>query len=68
MKLRLNLFLFLLAFVSFGGESFSLTDYQIKKYCAKQKRVLSCIRNLQKKRSNLQEGNLIEIPITPYKR
>lgn len=68
MKLVLNLFLFLLAFVSFGGESFSLTDYQIKKYCAKQKRVLSCIRNLQKKRSNLQEGNLIEIPVVPYKR
>ena len=68
MKLVLNLFLFLLAFVSFGGESCSLTDYQIKKYCAKQKRVLSCIRNLQKKRSNLQEGNLIEIPVVPYKR
>ena len=68
MKLVLNLFLFLLAFVSFGGKSFSLTDYQIKKYCAKQKRVLSCIKNLKDKRYNLQEGNLIEIPVVPYKR
>jgi len=67
MKLVLNLFLLLLAFVSFGGESFSLTDYQIKKYCKKEKRFLSCIKNLQEKRSNLQKGKLIEIPVLPYK-
>ena len=67
MKLRLNLFLFLLFFFSFSNESFSLTDYQIKRYCAKEKRVISCIKNLQEKRSNLQKGNLIEIPVSPYK-
>ena len=47
---------------------FSLTDYQIKKICKKEKRVSLCIKNLQEKRSDLQKGKLIEIPVTPYKR
>ena len=68
MKLRLNLSLFLLVFFSFSNESFSLTDYQIKRFCAKEKRVSLCIKNLQEKRSDLQKGKLIEIPVTPYKR
>ena len=67
MKLVLNLFLFLLAFISFSNESFSLTDYQIKKICKKDKRVSTCIKKLQEKRSKLQKGNLIEIPVIPYK-
>ncbi len=68
MKLRLKLSLILLAFFSFSNESFSLTDYQIKKYCRKERRVSLCIKNLQEKRSKLQEGKVIEIPVTPYKR
>ena len=68
MKLVLNLSMFLLAFFSFINESFSLNDYQIKRFCTKQKRVSSCIKNLQEKRSDLQKGKLIEIPVTPYKR
>ena len=68
MKLVLNFSIFLLAFFSFSNESLSLTDYQIKIFCAKEKRVSLCIKNLQKKRSDLQEGKLIEIPVTPYKR
>ncbi len=68
MKLVLNLFLFLLAFFSFNNESFSLTDYQIKRFCRKEKRVYSCIKNLQEKKSDLQKGKLIEIPVKPYKR
>ena len=67
MKLFLKLSLFLLVFFSLSNESFSLTDYQIKKICKKEKRVLSCIKDLQEKRSNLQKGNLIEIPVFPYK-
>ena len=67
MKLRLNLSLFLLVFFSFNNESFSLSDYQIRRYCAKEKRVISCIKNLQEKRSNLKKGKLIEIPVKPYK-
>ena len=68
MKLVLKFSIFLLAFVSLTSESLSLTDYQIKRFCAKEKRVSICIKNLQEKRSDLQKGKLIEIPVTPYKR
>ena len=68
MKLGLLLSIFLIALISFGDQSFSLTDYQIKKICKKVKRESSCIKNLQEKKSNLQKGNLIEIPVIPYKR
>jgi len=68
MKLVLNFFIFLLAFFSFSNKSLSLTNYQIKWFCAKEKRVSLCIKNLQEKRSDLQKGKLIEIPVKPYKR
>ena len=68
MKLVLNFSMFLLAFFSFNNESFSLSDYQIKKFCAKRKKVSLCIKNLKEKRSDLQKGKLIEIPVIPYKR
>ena len=67
MKLGFNFSLFLLVFFSLSTKSVSLTDYQIKKYCKKEKRVSLCIRDLQEKRSNLQKGKLIEIPVEPYK-
>ena len=67
MKLLLNFYLFLLAFFSYSNESFSLSDFQIKRLCAKEKRVSLCIKNLQEKRSDLQKGKLIEIPVKPYK-
>ena len=68
MKLGLNLSLFLLIFFSLNNESFSLTDYQIKRYCTKHKKMSSCIKDLKEKRSNLQKGTHIEIPVVPYKR
>jgi len=68
MKLVLNFSMFLLAFFSFSNESFSLTDYQIERFCAKERRVSLCIQNLKEKRSDLQKGKLIEIPVIPYKR
>ncbi len=64
----LKFFMFLLAFFSFSNKSLSLTDYQIKRFCSKEKRVSLCIKNLQEKRSDLQKGKLIKIPVTPYKR
>ena len=67
MKLLLNFSIFLLAFFSFSNESFSLSDFQIKRFCAKEKRVSLCIKNLQNKKSDLQKGKLIEIPVKPYK-
>ena len=68
MKLALNLSLFIFFFLIFDGKSFSLTDYQIKKFCKEEKRESTCIKNLKEKRSNLQKGNLIEIPVLPYKK
>ena len=68
MKLLLNLSLFIFALILLGDKSYSITDYQIKKLSKKEKRELTCIKNLQEKRSNLQKGNYIEIPVIPYKR
>ena len=68
MKLLLDFSTFLLVFFSFSNESFSLSDFQIKRFCAKEKRVSLCIKNLQDKRSDLQKGKPIEIPVKPYKR
>ena len=68
MKLALNLFLFLFALVIFGDKALSLTDFQIRRICKKEKRELTCIRILKEKRFNLQKGNLIEIPVIPYQK
>ena len=68
MKFLMNFSIFLLAFFSFSNESLSLTDFQIKRFCSKEKRVSLCIKNLQEKRSDLQKGKPIEIHVTPYKR
>ena len=68
MKLLLNFSIFLFAFFSFSNKSFSLSDFEIKRFCAKEKRVSFCIKNLQQKISDLQKGKLIEIPVIPYKR
>ena len=68
MKFLLNFYIFLLAIFSFSNESFSLSDSQIKRLCAKDKKLSLCIKNLQEKRSDLQKGKLIEIPVKPYKR
>ena len=67
MKLVLNFSMFLLAFFSFSNESFSLSDYKIKRLCKNEERVLTCIKNLQEKRFNIQKGNHIEIPVIPHK-
>ena len=68
MKLVLSFSMFLLAFFSFSNESFSLTDFQIKRFCKKEKRVSLCIKKLREKRSDLHEGKPIKIPVRPYKR
>ena len=67
MKLLL-IFPFLFVLLTFSNKSFSLTDYQIKKICKKEKKASNCIKNLQEKKSNLQKGNLIEIPVIPFKK
>ena len=67
MKLALNLILYLFVLLLVQDESLALTDYQIKRICKKEKNVSICIKNLQEKRTILQKGDLIEIPVVPYK-
>ena len=67
MKLFLNLPLYLFLLTIFEHKLFALTDYKIKRLCKHEKRVSKCIKNLQEKRFNLEKGNLIEIPVIPYK-
>jgi len=67
MKLALNLYLSIFTFFTFVEKSFSLTNNQITKICRKEKRVSACIKNLQEKKDNLKKGNLIEIPVIPFK-
>ena len=67
MKSALNIFLFLITLLTYSENSLSLTDYKIKIICKKEKKETICIKNLLEKRSNLQKGNKIEIPVKPYK-
>ena len=68
MRLALHLSFFLLSLFILEGKSFSLTDYQINQICKKEKRKSVCIKILKGKRTNLQKGNLIEIPVIPYRK
>ena len=68
MKSILNLYFFLLILSTFNDKTYSLTDYQIKKICKKDRVESICIKNLKEKKSNLQKGDKIEIPVIPYKR
>jgi len=68
MKLALNISLFILALIMMQNKSFSLTNHKIKKICERKKSETTCIKILKEKRYNLQEGNLIEIPVIPYKK
>ena len=65
--LSLNLYLSLFILFTFVEKSFSLTNYQITRICKKEKRASTCIKNLREKRDNLKKGNLIKIPVIPYK-
>ena len=68
MKSISNLSLFLFTLFIFSDESFSLTNYQIRKICRNKERELICIKKLQEKKTNMQKGYLIEIPVIPFKR
>ena len=67
MKLVLNIYLFLFVLFTFVEKSFSISNYEINRICKKEKRVSKCIKNLREKRDNLEKGNLIKIPVIPYK-
>ena len=68
MKFALYLSFFLFYLILIDDKSFSLNDYEIKKICEKEILQSSCRKKMQQKRSNLEKGNLIEIPVIPYKK
>ena len=68
MRSSLYFSLSLFAFFIFGDKSLSLTNYKINQMCERVKKESACIKNLKEKRSNLQKGKIIEIPVIPYKR
>ena len=67
MKLIFKLSLFLFSLLFLEDKSLSLTNYQIKKFCRNEKKESTCIKNLKKKRSDLNNGYFIEIPVIPLK-
>ena len=67
MKLKFNLYLLLFALLTFSEKTLSLSNEQIKIICKKERMYLTCIKNLQEKKFNLEKGNLIEIPVIPYR-
>ena len=68
MKLTLNLSIFLFSLFMFDEKLFSLSNYQIKKICKKERNELACKKNWKERQFKLQKGNLIEIPVIPFKR
>ena len=63
MKLALNLSLSLFALFTFDDVTFSLTNYQIRKICKKEKMESTCIKKFQERREKLNDWDLIEIPV-----
>ena len=68
MKLSLKISMIFFASLSLFDKAYSLTDSQIKQICKNEKSYLICINNLEEKKSELQKGNLIEIPVIPFKK
>ena len=59
MKLKFNLYVLFFALLTFSDKTLSLSNYQIKIICKKERMYLTCIKNLQEKKSDLEKGNLI---------
>ena len=68
MRSALKLSLFLFALFMLGEKSFSLSNYEINQICRKERKGSICIKILKEKRNNLQKGNLIEIPVIPFRK
>ena len=68
MNKLLKAFLVLLPFLVFVDKSIALSDYEIRQICQKKRKRLTCIKNLEFKRSSLFEGKRIEIPVIDFKK
>ena len=54
--------------LSFSINAFSITNTEINKICQKERNKFLCVKRLKINRLKLKEGNLIEIPVIPYRR
>ena len=67
MKLLLNLLFISLNLLMNEHKTYALNNFQIREFCQRDRRKLTCIKNLKIKRSNLLKGKRIEIPVIPFK-
>ena len=68
MKLFFQPLLFFLIIFLFENSAYSLSNYQIKQRCQNKPKRSSCIKNLKFKKLNLIQGDIIEIPVIPFKK
>ena len=68
MKLFFNPILFFFIFFLFENSAYPLSNYQIKQKCQNKSKRSSCIKNLKSKKLNLLKGDIIEIPVIPFKK
>ena len=68
MKLLFNPLLFFSVILFFESSAYSLSVYQMKEICQKKPKRSSCIKNLKLKKLNLEQGDIIEIPVIPLKK
>ena len=67
MKLFLKLFSLTIFSLVFGLENYSISNSQILRICARERREKLCIKRLKLNRELIKEGKPIEIPVYPYK-
>ena len=67
MKLLFKVFSIILLSLVLSLETYSISNTQIFKLCAKKRREKSCIRRLKTYRELMFQGKPIEIPVYPYK-
>tara|TARA_B100000900_G_scaffold162737_1_gene138208 strand:- start:369 stop:563 length:195 start_codon:yes stop_codon:yes gene_type:complete len=54
--------------ISLSINAFSITNTEINKLCQEERNKFLCVKRLKVNRLKLKEGNLIEIPVIPYRR
>ena len=67
MKLFFKVFSLVLLSLVFALETYSISNSQIFKICARKRREKACIKRLKLNRELIYRGEPIEIPVYPYK-
>ena len=67
MKLFFKAFSLVLLSLVFALETYSISNSQIFKICARKRREKACIKRLKLNRELIYKGKPIEIPVYPHK-